>query len=48
MRLKRINIDLQLKLPGLWLKIGACVLRRRRRESKKPHHDKTPNKDQRP
>ncbi len=40
MQLKRINIDLQLKVPGFWLKIGACVLRRRRRESKKPHQGK--------
>jgi hypothetical protein len=33
MQLKEINIDLQLKVPGFWLKIRACLLGKRRWKS---------------
>ncbi len=33
MQLKHITIAVQLKIPGLWLKIRARILGRRRREA---------------
>ena len=35
MQLREININLQLKVPGFWLKISACLLGKRRCESEK-------------